>query len=122
MLELENFIPVAMESSSPRKDPTCMLLPPQKFSSKGKPVPVSALIFPVAETVMEGGLRRTLNYVSVFPTDDIPDGSSIAAGERMHELVKVCSFSFFFFSFCFCDYAVHVTFLDSGSLRVVYLL
>ncbi|XP_028774093.1 protein TRANSPARENT TESTA 9 isoform X2 [Neltuma alba] len=45
----------AMESSSPRKDPKFLLIPPQKFSSQ----------------------------------DDIPDGSSLAAGERMHELVKV---------------------------------
>ncbi|KAI4344477.1 hypothetical protein L6164_011698 [Bauhinia variegata] len=45
----------AMESSAPQKEPKCMLLPPQKFSSE----------------------------------DDIPYGSSFAAGERMHELVKV---------------------------------
>ncbi|XP_061361576.1 protein TRANSPARENT TESTA 9 [Gastrolobium bilobum] len=45
----------AMESSSARKEPNCMLLPPQKLSSE----------------------------------DDIPKGSSFAAGERMHELVKV---------------------------------
>ncbi|KAF7806685.1 protein TRANSPARENT TESTA 9-like [Senna tora] len=51
----ENFLLVAMESSSPRKEPKCMLLLSQKFSSQ----------------------------------EDIPDGSSLAAGERMHELVKV---------------------------------
>ncbi|KAI9112504.1 hypothetical protein K1719_016427 [Acacia pycnantha] len=45
----------AMESPSPRKDPKCLLIPPQKFSSE----------------------------------DDVPAGSSFAAGERMHELVKV---------------------------------
>ncbi|KAI4335345.1 hypothetical protein L6164_013999 [Bauhinia variegata] len=45
----------AMESSSPQKEPKCILLPPQKFSSE----------------------------------DDIPHGSSLAAGERMHEMVKV---------------------------------
>ncbi|XP_029125832.1 protein TRANSPARENT TESTA 9 isoform X2 [Cajanus cajan] len=49
------FLPVAMESSSPRKEPKCILLPPRKNSS-------------------EGG---------------IPEGSSFAAGERMHELMKV---------------------------------
>ncbi|KAL2338692.1 hypothetical protein Fmac_013138 [Flemingia macrophylla] len=41
----------AMESSSPRKEPNCILLPPRKFSSE--------------------------------------EDSSFAAGERMHELVKV---------------------------------
>ncbi|RDX65829.1 hypothetical protein CR513_55478, partial [Mucuna pruriens] len=45
----------AMESSSPQKEPNCILLLPRKFSSEGA----------------------------------IPEGSSFAAGERMHELVKV---------------------------------
>ncbi|XP_017410424.1 protein TRANSPARENT TESTA 9 isoform X8 [Vigna angularis] len=45
----------AMESSSPRKEPNCILLLPWKISSGGH----------------------------------IPEGSSFAAGKRMHELVKV---------------------------------
>ena len=48
VLELENFLPVAMESSSPRKELNCMLLPPHKFSSEGKLVPVSTFIFHLA--------------------------------------------------------------------------
>ncbi|XP_039686417.1 protein TRANSPARENT TESTA 9 isoform X4 [Medicago truncatula] len=45
----------AMESSSPPKEPKCMLFPPRMF----------------------------------FSEEDIPEGSSFTAGERMHELVKV---------------------------------
>ncbi|XP_061375625.1 protein TRANSPARENT TESTA 9-like [Gastrolobium bilobum] len=45
----------AMESSSPPKEPKCILFPHQIF----------------------------------FSEEDIPEGSSFAAGERMHELVKV---------------------------------
>ena len=48
VLELENFLPVAMESSSPRKELNCVLLPPYKFSSEGKVVPVSTFNFPLA--------------------------------------------------------------------------
>lgn len=35
-------------------------------------------------------LRKPLNDISVVSTEDIPEGSSFASGERMHELVKVC--------------------------------
>ncbi|CAL5184575.1 unnamed protein product [Lathyrus oleraceus] len=45
----------AMDSSSPPKEPKCMLFPPRMF----------------------------------FSEEDIPEGSSFTAGERMHELVKV---------------------------------
>lgn len=34
--------------------------------------------------------KKAFNSVSVVPTEDIPEGSSFTAGERMHELVKVC--------------------------------
>jgi len=46
---------------------------------------------------LAGALRRIVRtpliYVSVY-TEDTPEGSSFAAGERMHELAKV--FSLFF--------------------------
>lgn len=45
MHELENFLPAAMESSSPPKEPKCMLFPPQMLFSEGKLVPVSTFIF-----------------------------------------------------------------------------
>lgn len=54
-----------MEASSPRKDPKCMLIPPQKFSAEGKLALVSWLICPLAKTVMEVKLRRTVNDVFV---------------------------------------------------------
>jgi hypothetical protein len=42
------------------------------------------------------GLWRRVNrpYYDIFivPTDNTPKGSSFAAGERMQELVKVCSY------------------------------
>ena len=41
---------------------------------------------------MEGRVRRLLNRLFVVTTVDILDGSSFAAGERMHELVKVCAY------------------------------
>jgi len=41
VLEQIFSLPVAMESSSPRKEPNCILLLPWKISSGGKLVPVS---------------------------------------------------------------------------------
>jgi len=48
VLELENFVTTAMESSSPPKEPSCVLfLPhPHKFSLEGILLPVSTFIFP----------------------------------------------------------------------------
>lgn len=47
---------------------------------------------------MKGRVRRLLNDLSVLPTDGVPEGSSFAAGQIMHELVKVCAY-FLYYSF-----------------------
>lgn len=39
-----------------------------------------------------------LDNLFAFLTGDIPEGSSFTAGERMHELAKVCAFLFYYFS------------------------
>lgn len=47
VLQLENFLTAAMESSSPWKEPNCMLLRQHKLSLKGMLVPVSTSTFPL---------------------------------------------------------------------------
>lgn len=88
VLELYNFLPPAMESSSPPKEPKCILYPPRMFFSEGKLVAVP--IFFLSFTGYVKNSKKAFDSVSDVPTEDIPEGSSFTAGERMHELVKVC--------------------------------
>nr|XP_027188555.1 protein TRANSPARENT TESTA 9-like isoform X3 [Cicer arietinum] len=77
----------AMESSSPPKEPKCILYPPRMFFSEGKLVAVP--IFFLSFTGYVKNSKKAFDSVSDVPTEDIPEGSSFTAGERMHELVKV---------------------------------
>ena len=64
---------------------------------------------------MERIVRMPLIDVSVC-TEDIPEGSSFAAGEKMHELVKVCTYSLpvIFFKVHYSIHANTVGLFNSG--------
>jgi hypothetical protein len=57
VLELENFVTAAMESSSPPKEPNCVLLLPHphyKFSLEGILLPISTFICPLVGCLCYG--------------------------------------------------------------------
>jgi hypothetical protein len=69
--------------------------PHYKFSLEGILPPISTFICPLVGCLCYGLWRRVNRpYYDIFivPTDNTPKGSSFAAGERMQELVKVCSY------------------------------